>query len=154
MDAKTYCMDSGCTTLKQKYKIPCHRAWNDIVIPQLVYRSLYKDKVFNISRLPLREYDSTFSGSYWGERKPLVQMYQNEELSYEVNRTDKFRYPIELEGDPDLSLVYRGYFMYNPCGYACWSQVIYIIIICIVVTHWYSIYYSVYMSQSFTILFL
>ena len=72
----------------------------------------------------LREFDSTFSGSIWGDRLPLSDMAVRGRYDYLTNMTEDFGYDFS-GGFRDLSLIHRGYYMYAPCGAACWSMRLY-----------------------------
>ena len=100
---------------------PCHRTNHDIVVPQLFQEDGSKEFFlkYHNSRIPARQFDSTFSGASWGERKPLEYMVVAPELDY-ANGTEYFvalttdpKY--KLNGNPDETLMYRGYFIYDPC---------------------------------------
>ena len=108
-------------SLKAEFHTPCHRSGNDIVIPQLLTRGAVLRHRINETRLPYRAFDSTFSGSSWGDRQSLADMYETEKKDYDDLKTEK--YVPYFEGFVDFSLIYRGYFMYSACGMACWSQV-------------------------------
>jgi hypothetical protein len=127
MDRKTFFKSEESDVLHenyQRFKIACHRAGQDIVIPQLIQsdaKSMFRD--FAKTHLPLREFDSTFAGSTWGEREPIKVMAKSVKPDYFNYSTENFAF--WDGGSPDHSLKYRGYFMYHPCGYACWSQRLY-----------------------------
>ena len=122
MDKLTYYTSlEANATLRSKYKVPCHRSWIDIVIPQVIQYGMPTHLKYNNTRIPYRGFDSTFSGSYWGDREPFYQMVKTEWDDYNNIKTERFK---SFEGGiADGSLLYRGYFMYAPCGLACWSQV-------------------------------
>lgn len=103
-------------SLNSKYEKsgPCHRSQSDIVIPQLIVRGLEVYQTFYETKIPYRQFDSTFSGSTWGQRKPLEEMAENAVTDYNERGLDKFSFC--LNSKLDLSLIYRGYFMWAPCG--------------------------------------
>jgi hypothetical protein len=103
---------------------PCHRAGQDIVIPQLLLpQTAAMHKKYRQTHLPYREFDSSFAGNAWGERAPVREMGLTMMEDYEKFATERYQHL--MGGSPDHSLKFRGYFMYNPCGHACWSQRLY-----------------------------
>lgn len=129
MDHHTFYESENSKVLRRSYKqfeVPCHRAGHDIVIPQLIpprhgYLSIYHDYIN--THVPLREFDSTFSGIMSGDQLHLRLMNQTSKVDYANNHTEKFVLSAAVSGDH--SLKYRGYFMYSPCGVACWAQRVY-----------------------------
>ena len=131
----------------------CHRPDKDIVIPQPTdpARTRAKASPHDHTKL-VREFDSTFSGSIWGDRylythsyshiyidiliciythtythicrMPLSGMAVKSTYEYMKNFTEDFGYDFN-GGFRDLSLIHRGYYMYAPCGAACWSMRLY-----------------------------
>ena len=105
----------------------CHRPNKDIVIPQPTDPERVKrGRAKALREYPklLREFDSTFSGSVWGDRMPLSDMALKGTYEYLINSTEDFGYDFN-GGFRDLSLIHRGYYMYAPCGAACWSMRLY-----------------------------
>lgn len=126
MDHQTY-FYPGSQTLTWKYRKfgrPCHREGQDIVIPQLLLpQTVSMSKKYHNTHVPYREFDSTFAGNSWGERSPVREMSQSMIHDYNTYGTERYHY--HAGGSPDHSLKFRGYFMYHPCGLACWSQRLY-----------------------------
>lgn len=130
MDRDTYYESPDSSVLKSvwnsklPFNIPCHRSEKDIVIPQLMQLGIRYFKN-NTSRFPYRIYDSSFSGAMWSRawgRKPLKYMEDTEFSDYQYNKTERFLSSlIKLE----TTYPFKSYFMYNPCGFACWSQRLY-----------------------------
>lgn len=60
-----YGMDRDTFNDEKEYPYPCHRSGYDIVVPQLIEdsRSLDFFNHHSVNRIPVREFDSTFSGS-------------------------------------------------------------------------------------------
>lgn len=115
MDAKTFEGESPDKVF------PCHRPNHDIVVPQLFQDDSSKEFFlkYHKGRVSYREFDSSFSGASWGERKPLEYMVVSPERDF-ANGTENFialttdpKY--KLNGNPDNTLIYRSYFMYDPC---------------------------------------
>lgn len=119
MDDQTYYND---TSLKQSFRVACHRSAIDIVIPQYIQRGMKVFNKYHTTRLPYRAFDSSFAGTPWGERRPLHEMQQTQKDDYIKHQVENF---ISLEMGVDYSLIFRSYFMYSSCGHSCWSQVSY-----------------------------
>jgi len=115
-----YGMDRA--SFKQGEKI-CFRPEQDIVIPQPVEFQPFFDHL-NHPKL-FREFDATFAGSLWGDRDPYLDVMGRSALfDYENEGTEDFGFDIS-GGSPDKELLHKGYFMYDPCGMACWSMRLY-----------------------------
>lgn len=127
-----YGMDDKSFTGPPEKEYPCHRANHDIVVPQLFQESSSQDFFlkYHKSRIPSREYDSSFSGCSWGERKPLETMVIAPEKDFAdgaenfVALTTDPKY--KLNGNPEFSLLYRSYFMYDPCKFVYVNYIEYI----------------------------
>lgn len=110
-------------------RTPCHRVGKDIVIPQIINTKsfIFYQKYIN-THLSHREYDSMFTGhSFNHGKKPdrhiIDLMLKEQQLNQTSYYSENFHGNITREGFPDHSLIGRAYFMYNPCGVSCWSQV-------------------------------
>jgi hypothetical protein len=104
----------------------CHKVGRDIVIPQPYLRGLITfRKEFRSTGGLWRSLDSSFSGSYWGERVPVMKrMAKYKYVDYQVNGTELFGFDLS-GGSSDFGLTTRALFMYHVCGYACWSNRLY-----------------------------
>lgn len=95
----------------------------DIVIPQMLTPEIltkYHNNLKNpIHFLQNRKFDSTFSGSAWWDRQPLVEMAFTMEEDYKNLKTENLK--TYFRRAADMSLISNAYFGYNPCGFACWS---------------------------------
>lgn len=112
----------GTDNCEYKPGEPCFRLEQDIVIPQPIdYQHFFERR--ETPKL-YREFDSTFGGSLWGDRDPYLDIMGRSAIFDYVNGTEDFAFDIS-GGSADQSLVHRGYFMYAPCGQACWSMRLY-----------------------------
>lgn len=71
---------------KQKFNTSfnCHRTGHDIVIPQLFQeKSLKIFHKFYGAMLPNRTYHSSFAGSTWGERFPILSMHEERIIDFD-----------------------------------------------------------------------
>ena len=119
-----YGMNDGRTEDGNK----CHRPGQDIVIPQYIDQSsidtYHTYKKMNQYGLEHRMYDSIFSGVVWNVRIPLRTMAQTEAYDYLYNHTEHYLFSTAEPFHLPLYLP-STYYMYNPCGQACWSARLY-----------------------------
>ena len=119
-----YGMDDGWTVDGNR----CHRPGKDIVVPQYLDRSSIQAFHNFVDRKQLglehRVYDSIFSGEVWKNRRPLLLIAQAEAFNYINNHTERYVFNYQ---EPITTALYNPntYFMYNPCGTACWSARMY-----------------------------
>lgn len=101
----------------------CHRIGQDIVIPQIINHQLLQfRKRFPYTGVLERPFDSSFAGSYWGERAPMLgDMAKYRIVDYHVNKTENFFFDI-TGGSADVTITQKSLYMYHVCGYACWSN--------------------------------
>jgi hypothetical protein len=99
--------------------VTCFRLGRDIAIPQMQV-----NEHLNLTSPPLsRPFDSTFAGSMWGDRGPLIWMAMEgvNNQSAVHNGMERFKGGSISEAES----IDRAYFGYHPCGVACWSQRLY-----------------------------
>lgn len=94
----------------------CFYPDRDIVVPQPTFLES-QEPFWRHRETPklLRQYDSMFAGSVWGDRHPMEGMAANANISYLFNGTERFAFDFN-GGFRDLQLVRRAHFMYHPCG--------------------------------------
>ena len=106
----------------------CHRPGQDIVVPQYLGQSAINAFHDFIDKKQLgiehRIYDSIFSGVVWFNRMPLEVMAKADAFNYINNHTERYLF---TSHEPFNALLYNPYtyFMYSPCGNACWSARMY-----------------------------
>lgn len=118
--------DKGYAQSYSKSGMQCHRPGRDIVIPQIMGAHMleYRQKFCYTGGL-VRPLDSSFSGSYWGERAPMLStMAKMRHIDYHLHSTEDFWFDI-TGGSSDTSMVTRSLYMYHICGFACWSNRLY-----------------------------
>jgi hypothetical protein len=127
MDMETFYPNKSSTLAEnyRKFGMSCHRAGQDIVIPQLIQphtKALYHK--FRRTHIPMREFDTIFTALTLEQHEPAKKISYTASKDYEQRRTERLGFSID-GGVSYHSLKFRGYFMYNPCGKECWSQRLY-----------------------------
>jgi hypothetical protein len=104
-------------------EVLCHRVGRDIVIPQRMTRHSHFHNHTIFAHL-FRQYDSSFSGTIWNHPPPMANrapiLWMNETAVNDYNN-----HHMELFHLGDMKTVHQSYFGYSPCGWACWSQRLY-----------------------------
>lgn len=93
----------------------------DISIPQLLHPQRWAE-----SKLPWlvnRQFDSSFAGSTWGDRLPLLAIANTSEEDYYEKATERAIFKLKkavLQKGLFTNFTEHGYFAYNPCGVGHW----------------------------------